>query len=246
MRIAPRAAAAARAASAAAAVHGRLHVRVRVPADPLDHPAARARQPRRRAVLGADAGLRGDGVPRRPAHARLPDDRRPAAARCSARCGWRRGDRSSASAGSFRSPARCSASGLIAFSFTPRAVARDPVPRRRRLRLHGADGVEQHGHPDDRRRRKARPRDELLHDGVSRHRAVRQPDRRLAVVAHRRGAHAAASAASAASPARCGSRARCRRSARRCGRSTSGWASCPRWPTGLANAAELSVPPERL
>ena len=35
------------------------------------------------------------------------------------------------------------------------------------------------------------PRDELLHDGLPRHGAVRQPDRRLAVVAHRGGAHAA-------------------------------------------------------
>ena len=42
--------------------------------DPVDHPAARARQPRRRAVFGADADLRGDRVPRRAAHARLPHD----------------------------------------------------------------------------------------------------------------------------------------------------------------------------
>ena len=44
-----------------------------------------------------------------------------------------------------------------------------------RLRHDGADGVDQHRHPDDRRRGEARPRDELLHDVVSGDGAVRQP-----------------------------------------------------------------------
>ncbi len=48
-------------------------LRVRLPADPLDHPAAGAGQPGRRALLGADADLCRDRLPRRPAHARLPD-----------------------------------------------------------------------------------------------------------------------------------------------------------------------------
>ena len=44
---------------------------------------------------------------------------------------------------------------------------------RERRRLHGAARLEQHGHPDDRARGDARPRDGLLHDGVHGHRAFR-------------------------------------------------------------------------
>ncbi len=77
----------------ATTVRGRLAVRVRLPADPLDHPAAGAGQPGRRAVLGADADLCRDRVPRRTAHAGISDGRIRLRRARRARCGWRRGDR---------------------------------------------------------------------------------------------------------------------------------------------------------
>ncbi len=48
-------------------------------------------------------------------------------------------------------------------------------------RRHGHDaghGRQQHRHPDHRHRRQARPRDELLYDGIHGHGALRQPARR--------------------------------------------------------------------
>ena len=71
-----------------------------------------------------------------------------------------------------------------------RPVARDSLPRLGGLRIHGADGVEQHRDSDDRGRRKARAGDELLRHGLPWHRAIRKPHRRLAVVTHWRGTHA--------------------------------------------------------
>ena len=110
----------------------------------------------------------------------------------------------------------------------PRLVAGHSVSCRRRLRLHGADGLEQHAYPDNCGRRETRPRNELLHDGVSRHGAIRQPDRRHAVGAHRRLAPRCCWAEPAAFWARCGLPASCRRFAPRCARSMSGWAFCRR------------------
>ena len=63
------------------------------------------------------------------------------------------------------------------------------VPDGRRLRHDGANGVDEHRDSDDRRRGEARTRDELLHHGVSRDGAVRQPAGGLALDAHRRAAH---------------------------------------------------------
>ena len=54
-----------------------------------------------------------------------------------------------------------------------------------RFRHDGADGVDQYRHPDDRRRRQARPGDELLHDGVPGDGAIRQSAGGLALDAHR-------------------------------------------------------------
>src|SRR5206468_653981 len=78
--------------------------------------------------------------------------------------------------------------GLIAFAFThvlwqsradrlrlyARTLARDSLPRRCGLWIHGADGLEQYRHTDDRGRREAGTRDELLHDGLPGHGAIRQ------------------------------------------------------------------------
>ena len=96
--------------------------------------------------------------------------------------------------------------------------------------LHdAADGGQQHRHPDDGRRGQARPRDELLRDGLLRHRADREPAspaRSPTASARRTPSWPAASPASsagavflrgAAAPAR-GGAADLR----------SAWASCPR------------------
>ena len=208
----------------AAAVPRRILLRVRVPSHPLDHPAPRAREPRRRAVLGADAGICDDvfhGGPYTLGFLMTVVRLRRApwcAVAGAAPIGRRPGPRDPDGQRAVRRRADL-------FLVHARALARDSVPRRRRLRVHGADGLEQHRHPDDRGRRKTRPRDELLHDGVPRHGAVRQPDRRLAV-ARIGAAHTLLVGGSAASSARCGLPAPSRRFARPCVPSTSGLAFC--------------------
>ncbi len=81
--------------------------------------------------------------------------------------------------------------GLIAFSFSRVLWLSLIFLIVRRLRLDGADGLEQHRDSDDRRRREARARDELLHDVLSWGRRRSAACWRGAVGADRRAAHGA-------------------------------------------------------
>ncbi len=107
-------------------------VRIRLPADSIDHPAAGARQPRRRAVFGADARVRRHRVQRRTAHARPADGRIRAAARWRARCGWPRAARSSDSADHHRGQRRVRRPASSPSRSRPRCGWHS-VPGRRRL-----------------------------------------------------------------------------------------------------------------
>ena len=78
--------------------------------------------------------------------------------------------------------------GLIGFALSRSLPVSLAVHDRRRFRHDGADGVDQHRDPDDRRRGEARPGDELLYHGVPGDGAVRQPARRLDLDAHWRAA----------------------------------------------------------
>ncbi len=106
------------------------------------------------------------------------------------------------------------------------AVAR--VHDDHRLRHDGADGVDEHRHPDDRRGGEARPRAELLHDGVSGDGAVRQPAGRLVIEPHRRTAHGRVERRSLHRDGGLVLRGNCPPSARWCVRFTCAWGSCRR------------------
>ena len=102
------------------------------------------------------------------------------------------------------------------------ALARARRAAVRRRRLHGRDGVDEHDPANDYRGASARPRDGVLHDGVSRHRADRQScspaSPRIASV-HRRRSSLGGVACIAGG--RMADAARCRSFASTFGRSTS-------------------------
>ena len=70
--------------------------------------------------------------------------------------------------------------GLVAFGLSRSVWVSAPLMVRHRRRDDGPDGREQHAAADARRRRQARPGHGLLHDGVLRDDAPREPHRRRA------------------------------------------------------------------
>ena len=132
------------------------------------------------AVHDSHAGHRRDDAARRPAHARLSDDRvgrgragrrvLPRVALVGARTRARDGRRDD--------DVRRRRSCCFSFSRCALAVAAHSADRRRGH--DGRAGVDEHHAPDDRRGAAARPRDGVLRDGVSGDGADREPDRRRA------------------------------------------------------------------
>ena len=162
---------------------------------------------------------------RRRAHARLPDDgvrtrrrRRRALPRVAPE---RARPRPSDGVSTSRSAWGSSRSGFVRSFWVALLRAAG-----RRRRIHGADGGDEHDPPDDHRRESARPSDGVLHDGVPRHGADRQPPRRrrrrrISARRHDRRRRRRVSRS-----ARSGWRSACRRCASTFGRSTSSEESC--------------------
>jgi len=166
----------------------RMEVRAALDSDPLRAAAGRHRQHGGHAVHGADAGDCGAGAARRAEHARPADDRD--------RCRRARGRALSRAARIGAGPwphhhvgvhrVRHRARDLFADDL---ALVRVPHAGDCRLRLHDSSRRHQYGPADDRRGAAARPGDVVLHDGLLRHRADRQPAWRHPGGSIRRHAH---------------------------------------------------------